>query len=78
MAVASESTTACNALDVSRSRHSVCTEPSKPCTMTAAARVGNVRVMRGGVERGRGYFPSRVAKRITGVPAIKEAIEAHA
>lgn len=46
--------------------------------MTAAARVGNPRVMPGGADRGRGYFPSLVAKRITGAPAIKDANEAHA
>ena len=46
--------------------------------MTAAARVGNARVMPGGADRGRGYFPSLVANRITGAPAIKGANVAHA
>lgn len=73
IAAASASTTACRALDVSRSKDKVGTEPSGPWIITAAGRAGNALVMRGGLLRGRGYFPSRVANRMMGEPAIKGA-----
>ena len=78
MTAASASTTDCRALEVSRSRHKVETLPSGPCTITAATREGNALVMGGGVDRGRGYFPFRVANRIMGAPAISGARVAQA